>query len=232
MAILRYDINGDLSAFKTALQHLVPSIFASVAFDDDESPTAILCKDASDNLLFKIEYPVNMGTVTGWSFTAYKSGGETVSCAGAGTTATGYGSPTYLYSVGAGKALIHFAYSASSAACLVIGKTNTGKVGFVMPPVMINNSSGNTEIRSAHVCSWDDDGSKTSDLQITGTTAMVGNSNELVPVPLHGTYDSAIYLEGVYFLPIAQTGLRGVVQQLTANDKVYLGNGYVEVLDS
>ena len=51
MAITRTDINGSLTALKTALESL--DWFASVTLDDPSSPTKLTCKDSDNNILLE-----------------------------------------------------------------------------------------------------------------------------------------------------------------------------------
>lgn len=231
MAIERYDVNGDFAALKSALE--ATEIFASVVFNESETQDTIFCYDSEEHLLFKVQFPIRLGSQDGWSFTAYKSDGTTVAGSGIGTSTTSYGSPTYLYKVGSSGILIHFNNSASHAAVMVIGKTNTDHIGFIFPSTGITNSSGNDETVSINVCAWDDEGTKTTSLRITNAPpGMIGNSTLLVPVPLHGSYGVQENFRNVFFIPMAQEGMRGVVQEIIgSNNKTYLTNGYLAVLD-
>ena len=228
--ITRYEINADLSAFKTALE--ATEIFSSVEFDDDSTPTEIRCKDSSDNLLFKIKYPVSSGGSNYFEYTAYKSDGSTISFTSLANSDSSSGSPSYLYKIGENEAVVHFYNSRSSSACFAIGKTNTGEIGFVFPKANITNNSESTENLAYNVASWDDDGSQDSALQVTSSTPMVGNHSLLAQVPLHGTYEHQIFMKNVFFMPMAQTGLRGVFQKVYGNYQLYLTNGYIAVIDA
>lgn len=234
MAITQYTINGDITALKAALE--AAGFFASLAYDDDETPTQIMCYDSDENLLFKVRAYVASGSSTYWDFTAYRSDSSSFAYSGASNVSThnGYGAPTYLYTVGSKAAVIYFQNSASHAVFLVIAKTTSGSIGFVGPADYMTNSSGNGEVINQMVVSWDDDPSLTTRLYIANPSGiMIGNATLLVPVPLHGTYGNPMNFETVFFIPMSQAGMRGVVQQIVgSNNKTYLTNGYLAVLDA
>ena len=216
MAITRYDINGDLTALKAALD--ATGFFDSTAYDSDETPTKVLCYDASNNLLFE-------AYATGCK--AYKSGGGYAATSGS----SNYGSPTYLYRVGTKAALIQHANAkTNSSACTVIGMTNTGALGFAFPRTL-GATSANADVTQMGVAAWDDPSDMTSLLAIS-STSMEGNSAQLVPIPMHGVYGTPEYMETAFFLPMAQTNMRSIMQEFTAADgKTYLTNGWIAAYD-
>lgn len=218
MAIVRTDINGDIAAMKAALETLVPDFFATVEYDDTTTPTAINCKDADDNTLFI----VNTAN-SGWTFSFYKDGSTVVSSQGTTSTAA----PVYCYKVGSASAVIQHPNGQFS----IISKTNTGGVGFAIP-TQFSYTANKGEYR---VGCWGDDTLITTNLLFTSSTSgaeMVGNQCQLVEIPMHGTYDQPIYLQSAYYMPMAQSGMRGVVQEITGERGTYLTNGYVALLDN
>ena len=235
MAITQYAINGDVTALKAALE--ATGFFASLAYDDDENPTQVLCYDSDQNLLFHVRAWIQSGSNNYWAYKAYRSNGSNFEYTGAGikNSNNNYGVPTYLYKVGAKAAVIHFQKSASGAALLVIAKTASGSIGFVGPSDFLTNSSGNGEMTNLVVVSWDDDPALTTRLCVSSSpnaSPMIGNATLLVPVPLHGTYGNSLSFETVFFIPMSQAGMRGVVQEITDSDgKNYLTNGYIAALD-
>lgn len=218
MAITRYDINGDLTALKAALD--ATGFFDSTAYDSDETetPTKVLCYDASNNLLFE-------ASATGCK--AYKSGGGYAGTSGS----SNYGSPTYLYRVGTKAALIQHANAkGNSSACTVIGMTNTGVLGFAFPRTL-GATSATADVAQMGVAAWDDPSDMTSLLAIS-STSMAGNSAQLVPIPMHGVYGTPEYMETAFYLPMAQTNMRSIMQEFVAADgKTYLTNGWIAVYD-
>ena len=217
--ITRTDINGDITALKAALETLVPDFFASVEYDDAESPTTVICKDSDGNTIFTAAYTAG-GSAT---YTAYKNATTSVACSSTHATAR----PLYFYKVGNNSAAIqcpnyHFVW---------ISKTNTAVVGFVIPDTF---ATGNTNhYAKNNVACWGDDPALDSPLTITGGTSseMEGNHTQFVQIPLHGTYNENIYLPKAFFFPMVQEGMRGVVQELTTDDGTYLTNGYIALLD-
>lgn len=235
MAITQYVINGDVTALKAALE--ATGFFASLAYDDDENPKHILCYDSEQNLLFDIGAWLATDNNNYWGYKAYRSDGTNYEYSGSGVknSNNNYGVPTYLYKVGSKAAVIHFQNSASHAAFLVIAKTSSGSIGFVGASDYLVNSSGNGEMTNLMVVSWDDDPALTTRLCVSSSpnaSPMIGNATLLVPVPLHGTYGNPLNFETVFFIPMSQAGLRGVVQEIVgSNNKTYLTNGYLAVLD-
>ena len=215
MAIVRTEINGNFTALKTALQST--GLFDSVTLDNDSTPTLLTCKDADNNTLFTIGY-----SSSNWTLTAYKDASNSITL-GPATVQT----PLYFYKVGTDSAAIEFAYSHM----LIIGKTNTGKVGFVFPAATATQAASKSEIK---VACWGDDPTFTSTIIFANATlsnAATGNHSLFVPVPMHGTYNTVVYLPDVYCMPMAQPGLRNVLQEITGLDGTYLTNGFVAVKD-
>lgn len=213
MAITREEINGSLAALKTALQ--ASGLFGSVTLDSDSTPTLLTCKDADDNTLFTAGV-----SGTSWTFTVYKNEATTVSMQGTATTA----SPVYCYKVGADSAVIQI----PNSMFIIISKTNTGGVGFALP----TGTGSSTNKGSLKVACWGDEATLTTDLTFTSSSnAMVGNHTQFVEIPMHGTYERNVYLPSAYYMPIAQVGLRGTVQEIMGEGGAYLTNGFVAVLD-
>lgn len=217
--IVRTDINGSIATLKAALETLVPDFFASVEYDDAESPTTTICKDADGNTVFTAQYTAGSSA----TYTAYKNAATSITVNGTPSLAR----PLYFYKVGDSNAAIqcpnnHF---------VVISKTNASGVGFVIPDTFATGT-GTHYARNVVAC-WGDDPALDSYLTITGSTGstMIGNHTLFVPIPMHGTYNQNIYLPKAFFLPMTQDGMRGVVQELTADEGTYLTNGYVALLD-
>lgn len=215
MAIERYTVNGDLTALKTALE--ATNIFEAVVFNDDEQPTAVLCKDTDDNIVFSVTQNSSQ-----YTHAAYRSNGTSVSAGGS------YSKPVYVYKIGTSSAAINCAEAKSAPTALVlIGKTNTGKIGVAMPRTF-GATSANADITQMAVVAWDDDPAMTSLVKIGD---MVGHSTLLVDLPLHGSYGTPENIVGCYIMPMTQEGMRGALQEITCDDKTYLTNGYVAILD-
>jgi len=219
MAIARTDINGNIAALKAALETLVPDFFASIEYDDATTPTGVICKDENANTIFKVRN--TSGNF--YSYTAYKNA-ETAQ----ETSASG-ASPKYMYKVGGNGAVLE----TTGSSFVIIAKTNIGATGFALPDTMTNVGSSR-KAANYHTACWGDDPALTDGL-VFGTssdaTANNGNHTLFVPIPMHGTYEQNIFLPKAFFLPMAQSGMRGVVQELTADEGVYLTNGYVALLD-
>lgn len=220
MAITRTDINGDITALKVALETLVPDFFASVEFDDTTTPTAINCKDADNNTVFTVTK-----NSSGFSYNVFKDASTSVSA----TSTDTYSQPLYFYKVGDNGAAIQ---CRRNSALIVIAKTNTGVSGFALP-----NGFGSTltaNLATVQIACLGDDPMLTSPLTITTSTSssqMTGNHTMFVQIPMHGTYEQSIYLLKAFFLPMAQDGMRGAVQELSTDSGTYLTNGYVALLD-
>lgn len=226
MAITRTDINGDIAALKAALETLVPDFFASVEYDDAESPTTVICKDADENTIF--EYYIGGPNVFGMK--AYKNAETYVGVAQAtGTT----WKPLYFYKVGSNGAVIQL----PNSLFIIIAKTNTGKTGFALYPQLFTTAAQTITV-VASAC-WGDDPALSNWILICGSgsgtsatsTLSIGNHTLFVPVPMHGTYEQNIFLPKAFFIPMAQDGMRGVVRELSTDSGTYLTNGYVALLD-
>lgn len=222
MAIQRIEINGDMTALKAALETMIPDFFASVELASDESSTTITCKDSNENTIFTIAKTVS-GSTTNVAYTAYKNAATSVSCSAAASSAN----PLYLFKIGESNVVIQ----CPSSNLVVISKTNTYDTGFVIPNSFASGQT--THLSRLNVACWGDDPSLSSLLTITNASGdtMIGNQCLLVPVPLHGVYGTPIYLPHAFFLPMAQDGMRGTVQQLQDGEVTYLTNGYLAMMD-
>ena len=230
MAIQRIDIGRSLANLKAALE--ATGLFYSMDYNDESNPTVLRCYDADGNTLFTVTY-IPTATNPTFAWRAYKSNGSYIEVSTPAASDSTFGVPSYLYIVGTDTAVIHFANSVSRAAFIVIGKTTTGTIGFVLT-TGLSNSTTNSECDNLRVASWDDDGSMDGLLYVTnGQSPMVGNSSLLVPIPLHGAYNTPICMKSAYFMPIAQNGMRRVVQEIVGSDgKTYLTNGEVAIKDA
>lgn len=220
MAITRTDINGDITALKAALETLVPDFFASVEFDDATTPTAINCKDADSNTVFTVTKNSN-----GFSYNVFKDASTSISA----TSTDLYSQPLYFYKVGDNGAAIQ---CRRNSTLIVIAKANTGATGFALPNGFSSSLASN--LTTSPTGCWGDDPVLTTSLTITTSTSgsqMTGNHTMFVQIPLHGTYEQSIYLLKAFFLPMAQDGMRGEVQELSTDSGTYLTNGYVALLD-
>lgn len=220
MAIVRTDINNSITALKVALETLVPDFFASVEFDDTTTPTAINCKDADNNTVFTVTK-----NSSGFSYNVFKDASTNISV----TSTDTYSQPLYFYKVGDNGAAIQ---CRRNSTLIVIAKTNTGVTGFALPNGF--GSSIIVNLASSQTGCWGDDPMLTTSLMITTSTSgsqMTGNHTLFVPIPMHGAYEQSIYLLKAFFIPMAQDGMRGVVQELSTDSGTYLTNGYVALLD-
>ena len=215
MAITRTDIRGSLAALKSALEST--GFFNSVTVDSESTPTLVTCKDTDNNTLFTVGV-----ASSAWTFTVYKDNETTVIFSGTVSTAE----PVYLYTVGSDSAVIQV----PNNLFIIISKTNTGGIGFVAPA----GYGGNINKGEVKVACWGDDTALSTNLIFTTSTTtnvMIGNHCQFVEIPMHGTYSANIYLPHAYYMPIAQLGMRGVVQEISGVHGTYLTNGYLAVLD-
>lgn len=222
MSIQRTDINGDIVLLKAALETLIPDFFATVELDDTESPTTVICKDSSENTIFTVAMTTS-GTTVNYAYTAYKNATTSVSSSAASNSAQ----PIYFYKIGESNAVIQ----CPSSNLVVISKTNASGVGFVIPNSFASGQA--THLSRLNVACWGDDSALSSLLTITNVSGdtMIGNQCLLVPIPMHGVYGTPIYLPHAFFLPMAQDGMRGTVQQLQDGEVTYLTNGYLAMMD-
>lgn len=215
MAITRFEINGDLIELKSALEST--GLFDTVDIDSGISPTLITCKDGDNNTLFTVET-----TSSAWTFSVYKDETTVVSTQGTPSATAA----VYFYNVGSDSAVIQM----PNNLLIIISKTNTDAIGFVIPAA-ISSTSNKGEVKVA--CFGDDTALSTNLVFTSSTTSnvMTGNHCQFVEIPMHGTYSANIYLPHAYYMPIAQLGMRGVIQEITGVHGTYLTNGYLAVLD-
>lgn len=212
--ITRYTVNADLSALKTAIEAV--GIFSTVVLDDDTTPTKVICKDASENVLFEA---AKSGSSR--SYTAYTSGGSSFVTTASSTA----GDIAYAYKVGTSCVL-----QTTGNMFIVISKTNKNGIGIVLP---VSMSGGSNEEQIKMTC-WNDQPASANATLIfgaNGTNANAINHTLFVEIPTHGSYAQALYLPNAFFMPMVQSGMRGVVQQLEIDGEVRLTNGWLAVRD-
>ena len=213
MAIIRSDINASVAALKTALESL--GFFASVTLDSESTPTTVTCKDADNNTLLTYSLTGSgSGTTSLWR--VYKDASTNVNTSQGGTSAGNR--PKKFYKVGSNGAVIE----TYDGYLYTIGKTNTEAIGVAM------QDSATTAL----VACWGDDASMTTKLTICASSnPMAGNHVLFVPIPMHGSYNTATYLPKAFFLPMVQANMRNIVQEVSGDAGVYLTNGYLAMID-
>ena len=241
--IQRVDIEGNLTSLGIALGALT-AFFGSVEFDNDSSPTKVICKDDSDNVIFEVSKSSDQ-----WTYTVHKDENTTVATPASNTAVA---APQYLYTVGNTGAVIE----APNGFLIAIAKVTTGETGFVLPSAF-GTAANRADV---NVGCWGDDPLLSTRLLFAGNStgdgqamignqclftpvsianfaerlkqAMIGNQCLFTPVPLHGTYRRPMHLVDTFFMPMAQAGMRGTVQQITDGTSTYLTNGYLAMLDT
>lgn len=226
MAIVRTEINGNIATLKEALETLVPSFFASVSYDNDSTPTAVQCKDADGNTIMEC---LKQSSAS-YGIKAYKDAENFI---GKEPSSTAGLKIMDFYKVGSNGAVMR----SNNGYVFIVAKTNTGKTAFAFPHWF--STIANTQV-TVETAFWGDDTTMTDWIVISGAGS--GSSNPLqtnsigyqclfVPIPAHGTFSQSIYLPKAFFLPMAQQGMRGVFQEVVAENGTHLTNGYVTLLD-
>lgn len=216
MAIERTEINGDFSALKTALETLVPAFFASVELTD---ASTITCKDADENtvLVFAVSGSTHLPR-------AYRSADNYLTPTTAGSSYLG--AIKYFFKVGANGAFLTY----PNGEAVAIAKAENGKTAIVMPgsggPAKANNLS------SILAACFGDDTAFNTPLQFASTdqNKATGNNCLFVQVPLYGNYQTPNNVPKVFFMPVAQTNMRGILQEVTSDSGAYITNGYIAML--
>lgn len=204
MAIERTTINGDATALKNALDTLVPAYFASVTLEN----SVITCKDADGNTVFEI-YLYNAAC----DYRVYRDSTHYLGASSQPKVA-------YFYKVGANGAFLQLA----SGGVITIAKAANGKTAVTIP----GNASGVYAIQAA--C-WGDDAAYSNPLYVAATTnSMTGNNCQMVPVPLYGNYQISNNIPKVFYMPMTQTNMRGIVQEITSDSGLYITDGYIAML--
>ena len=211
MAIERTTIDGDFNALKAALETLVPSYFGSVTILSSGAGRTITCKDADNNTIFYIT-----GSTTGTTpqYTAYRTGSS-----GLQITTT---KVDYFYKVGVNGAFLTLK---NNGGVIAIAKAANGKTAIVLPW----DVSGVYAIKAA--C-WGDDAAYYNPLCVAAlSNSMTGNNCQFVPVPLYGNYQLSNNIPKVFYMPMAQSNMRGIVQEVTSESGTYITDGYIAMID-
>ena len=211
MAIERTEIYGDFSALKTALETLVPLFFAEVELTNSNT---ISCKDSDGNTIFKVEKNSTL-----WLATAYRDATHPL-------LTTGYTKTyDYFYKVGYNGAFI----AINGGGVITIAKANNGKTAFTVPATA---SSTIPSKETLYAACWGDDIAFNNPLRITDSSnPTLGNNCLFVPVPLYGNYQLANHIPKVFFMPVAQENMRGIVQEVTSDIGRYITDGYIAMID-
>ena len=213
MAIERTTINGDATALKNALDTLVPTYFASVTLEN----IIITCKDADDNIVFKIDF-----SSATWRYTIYRNGnGQTDSILQTQTY-----DPLYFYKVGVNGAFLRLN---GYGGVIAIAKAANGKTAIVIPGT---NFDSYTQMYSVLAGCWGDDNFYIRPLVVANyQNPMQGNNCQFVPVPLYGNYQLANNIPKVFYMPMSQSNMRGIVQEVTSESGTYITDGYIAMID-
>ena len=212
MAIERTEINGDFSALKTALETLVPAFFASVELTDANT---ITCKDADENTVFQFTKNSNM-----WLPKAYRSASSALAPVG-----TSLNEIKYFFKVGVNGAFLTWA----GGEAVAIAKAANGKTAAVMPGNATPSAAA--RLNSILAACWGDDTAYSYPVQFAAASNQtLGNNCLFVPVPLYGNYQTPNNVPKVFFMPVAQANMRGIVQDVTSLSGTYLTNGYLAMI--
>ena len=215
MAIERTEINGDFSALKTALETLVPAFFASVELTD---ASTITCKDADENtlLVFAVSGSTHLPR-------AYRSADNYLTPTTAGSSYLGV--IKYFFKVGANGAFLTY----QQGEALAIAKAENGKTAIVMPGS--GGSTASNRLVTLLAACWGDDTAYSNPLWFAAlSNTATGNNCLFVPVPLYGNYQTPNNVPKVFFMPVAQANMRGIVQEVTSDSGTYVTNGYLAML--
>lgn len=212
MAIERYTINGDMAAYKAALEALGEDFFATVT----GSASSLAAYDADGHAIFSVGQ-----TVSATTNRAYRASNNYYDFSNP---------PKYLYKCGSNGAIITL--NTPSYGAIAIAKDKNGRTAFAM-------CSGDGNLYP--VC-WgdgigiDNTGSRPITIGVnsntTGSQPAIGYHCLFVPVPLLGTYEESNYFPKLFMMPLAQANMRGVHQIITdADGTEYFTNGYLALID-
>lgn len=217
MAIERTEINGDFSALKTALETLVPAFFGSVELSEDTY--TLSCKDGDGNTLLAFSRSANNAV---WGVMGYRSANSYLSLSGNSSGAI----VNYFYNMGANGAFL----ACNGKSAIAIAKAADGRTAVVFPTT--NNGTEGVQCAAIYATCWGDDTAYSYPVQFasTGANTATGNNCLFVPVPLYGNYQTPNNVPKVFFMPVAQANMRGIVQEVTSDSGTYITNGYVAML--
>lgn len=210
MAIERTTIDGDIDALKAALETLVPAYFASVTKSTASTTTTISCLDENENVIFSVAQASNTPNAT---YKVYRDSSNYLS-----TTAL---KVAYFYNVGVNGAFLQL----RTAGVVAIAKAANGKTAVAIPAVTQKSTS-------IFAACWGDDTTYDKPLKFADdTNPMTGNNCQFVPVPLYGNYQLSNNIPKVFYMPMAQSNMRGIVQEVTSESGTYITDGYIAMID-
>lgn len=213
MAVERTTINGDFSALKTALETLVPAFFGSVELSGDTY--TLTCKDGDGNTLLAITRSSNNAV---WNVAGYRTASSYLATSGS----SGGAVVNYFYNMGANGAFL----ACAGKTAIAIAKAADGRTAVVFPTT--NSGTEVVQCSAIYATCWGDDTAFTNAVRITdSTTPTLGNNCLFVPVPLFGDYQTPNNIPKVYMLPVAQTNMRGITQEVTSDAGTFMTNGYL-----
>ena len=190
-------INGDLTALKTVLEST--ELFDSVTLDDDNTPTAITCKDAAENTL---------GVIKNTEITVYASENDSVT--------RSYGSnfnAIYAYSY---KDNVIIKYSAgSSYAYVMISNTNKNTVAFAFS---YSAAAESVCMSQSYCIAWGDSAPLAYvNYSMKASTMQTG----LMVLP---TNSADTHTVNAFFMPYGDYSSNE--REFTMNEKTYFTNSY------
>lgn len=207
--ITRTEVSS-LSDIATALGALVPDFFASATYDSKNNK--VIIKDADENTIFEIGSQMNLTK-------AYRSASSALAPVAGSPMLT---TPKYFYNMGANGAALAF----QTGQFIAIAKAANGKTAFVYPSL-----ASTLRFDLIYSACWGDDTAFTGQYSIADTVdATTGNNCLFVPVPLFGSYQTPNNVPKVFFMPVAQTNMRGILQEVTSDSGTYVTNGYVAMI--
>lgn len=212
MAIERYTINGDMTAYAAALEALGEDFFATVT----GSSSSLAAYDADEHLIFSVGQ-----TVSATKHRAYRASDNYFEFSNP---------PKYLYKCGSNGAIITL--NTPSAGAIAIAKDKNGRTAFAMCsgdgnlyPVCWGDGVGINDANARPITIGINSNS-------TGSLPAIGYHCLFVPVPLLGTYEESNYFPKLFMMPLAQANMRGVHQIITdADGSQYFTNGYLALKD-
>lgn len=212
MAIERYTINGDMTAYAAALEALGEDFFATVT----GSASTLSAYDADEHLTFGV-----VQTASSTSNIAYRANDNYYGLSNP---------PKYLYKCGSNGAIITL--STPSAGAIAIAKDKNGRTAFAMCsgdgnlyPVCWGDGIGIENVNSNPI-------TIALNSSASGSKPAIGYHCLFVPAPLLGTYEESNYFPKLFMMPLAQANMRGVHQIITdADGTEYFTNGYLALMD-
>ena len=201
-------------------------VIANATYNDDANPTAIICRDSNENIIFKIEYSSPPSkSVTPYLYFDATNTIET------GYTSYSINNNTKSYTTSNG-GLLQISATSNANSILLFAHTNDGRTGISL----FDYQSSAYDLHS--VAFGDDIIYKGNTFSLNYNPATNGNYNKLtssttfctIPTVGKGILAEPSYLLNAYWIPFGQI-IQGTFRKMIIGNDTYITNGYIALKD-